>query len=777
PNNVRNGQAVSNVTQYNIRVVAYNAAGDAAGQTLAVWNIPGMNITQTNTAAVSSQSELTDALDDTAKTNIVLTNSFSLNDWTPIDLTDRNFYGNGHTITVNSVQLTVNNGNIGLFGAVSGNSLIRDLAVEYTGTQTISNPASGSFTNSNDTDVTGSNVGGITGYAIGNTQILNCIVRGANSSDAQSIPVGAQSIPVGALTVSASSGDQIIRLGGIAGYFEGNGKIENCLAALSVKYALTATDAHTGEVLIGGIAGETGEGGTANTLRINNEYTSTNAARGPDVTLQRLLINGVTITADVSADKTTRNGILAAGGAVGRSELNTMNDIAFAIGTVSYYRTVSTDTNSIGGIVGHAILTNIIESQFYGNIETIGGNETRGALRLGGIVGYNQINSTGNYFIHKCNSRTNIKIKAREVKNIGGILGWSSITQNNGTSVITNTYFEEGTIDISGRSGAFQIGGFTGLLGGASSNSNIFNNCGVLSGTMLINTDEISSDTLHIGGFISYSGASISNCFSRMDINVYSLFTTAASLADNNIGGFTGRLLNGGSIRNCYTAGTVHVIQNAGSPHVNVNVGGLVGRKEGGGSTIIENCYALGNVIADKQSGTGILSAGGLVGYNLALTGNISNSFAAGQVIAQSASGEAYAGGLVGYRDGGAISNTAALGASVTAQGPTRHAGRISGFPIDTTAIGSGNRVKQSMRIEEGIYAQTLFNNLAPTDAGNATQRHGATFSDSMFFNLSFWTGTGSLGFPAANWNFNNVSREGFPRLRISPNGAVMPGQ
>ncbi|MCL2806202.1 MAG: hypothetical protein FWD26_09700, partial [Treponema sp.] len=311
--------------------------------------------------------------------------------------------------------------------------------------------------------------------------------------------------------------------------------------------------------------------------------------------------------------------------------------------------------------------------------------------------GHNEVRSIGNYFIHKCSVRTNLEIKARGTKNIGGILGASNAS--NGSIIITNTYFEDGIIDIRGTSGTFQIGGFTGVLEGTNI---IFNNCGVLSGTMFINTDAISNNNLHIGGFISISSASISNCFSRMDIDVYSLFTTTAtglnSNVGNSIGGFTGRLRNGSSIINCYAAGTVRVIQNADSPN-HVNVGGLVGKKEAGSSnnTSIENSYALGNVIADKQIGTGRLHAGGLVGWNV--VGNINNSFAAGQVIAQSASDEAYAGGLVGRREAGTISNSAALGSSVTAKtASARGAGRIYGFPANAVT-GFSNFALDTMQV------------------------------------------------------------------------------
>jgi len=41
--------------------------------------------------------------------------------------------------------------------------------------------------------------------------------------------------------------------------------------------------------------------------------------------------------------------------------------------------------------------------------------------------------------------------------------------------------------------------------------------------------------------------------------------------------------------------------------------------------------------------------------------------------------------------------------------------------------------------------------------------KDGADTSSSTFLNRSFWSGT--LGFSGADWNFNRVAIEGYPRL------------
>jgi len=144
---VRKGQVVNNVHRYDIRVTGYNIAGNAEPMELSIWNIPDMNVTQTDLTTTNTeyltQANIADKLKAAGSygKNFMLTEDVTLTSWEPvgtgtIDPNDPNiiatafqgkFYGNGHTITINSMNTAAN---MGLFGTVQ-RAEIRDLRVEY----------------------------------------------------------------------------------------------------------------------------------------------------------------------------------------------------------------------------------------------------------------------------------------------------------------------------------------------------------------------------------------------------------------------------------------------------------------------------------------------------------------------------------------------------------------------------------------------------------------------------------------------------------------------
>ncbi|GBU28446.1 hypothetical protein R84B8_02005 [Treponema sp. R8-4-B8] len=208
---VREGQAIANVTRYDIRVEAYNAAGRAAAQELSIWNIPGMNINQTNTVLLDNDNFSANlvAAGSSGK-NFIVTEDITINTaWTPVGSTGAdtsfrgNFYGNGHTITISS-------GSGGLFGVIglnnqNDNNVIRDLTVNYA-TMTVSS----------------SGFGGIVYQAYGNTSILNCIVKSATNT--------------ATLTLNSSA---ITNAGGIVGDIRNSAYIQNCRAALNISLSVS----------------------------------------------------------------------------------------------------------------------------------------------------------------------------------------------------------------------------------------------------------------------------------------------------------------------------------------------------------------------------------------------------------------------------------------------------------------------------------------------------------------------------------------------------------
>jgi len=394
-------------------------------------------------------------------------------------------------------------------------------------------------------------------------------------------------------------------------------------------------------------------------------------------------------------------------------------------------------------------------------------------VQLGGIIGYYVTNS-GNVYINDCKVWGNIKVENEIYNgiringgiNIGGILGISMYEK--GTVTITNSFFEEGNITAACSSGSIQAGGFCGIFHEEehSQRSHYLNNCGVKAGTVTIDI-KYEGIWIHAGGFTSSLnlGGSTSNCFSRA--NVISRGNGDARLLPtqpekdsytHQIGGFTGYLVDGSTLTSCYATGTVRSVHNGNR---DLNVGGLVGCSGGD----IENCYALGDVLGDKTAGASTsTNAGGLVG--LSYNGKIQYSFSAGQVIAQSAESNASAGGVVGSGYN-MISNTAALGGSVTASGPYGNAGRIAGGGFNL----SNNYANYKMLVGIGEYQTRIKGEEVDEDLTGLATRHGNDITiGSHTVSDIFWRTTLGLGSSANSngnmWDFSTVVGKGYPVLK-----------
>lgn len=139
--------------------------------------------------------------------------------------------------------------------------------------------------------------------------------------------------------------------------------------------------------------------------------------------------------------------------------------------------------------------------------------------------------------------------------------------------------------------------------------------------------------TTWAGGLVGDNVGSISNS------------SSTASVTGGIAGGLVGTL-NGGSISQSYSTGSVNApVANGGGVTGAVNAGGLVGLQFSG--TTISQSYATGAVTAGANG-----YAGGLVGFSDG--GNITQSYASGAV-----SGPAFAGGLVGpgYRGASSLAS------------------------------------------------------------------------------------------------------------------------
>jgi hypothetical protein len=768
--NVRNGRNVSNIAEYEIFIELYADGAMEERTSFKIWNFPGMTVSNeypaieiTSVTGDNDPSDGTLSL-DAIKNNLggqyVLANDINIpGDWIPVGKFNNDkpelsfsgkFYGAGHTITLNggfSGELCY-----GLFGCAQ-NAVIRDFTLEYNKSSPII-PNFGSFTfETQGQTVTREAIiiGSAAGFLI-NTEVCNIITSGE----------------LLAITAPSGGNDTMIMLGGVAGMVQGSGIIRNCRAALPVKYTSTG---HAGYVGIGAITAMTNNG-TGGNIKINNGLES-------NIVLSGLLIDGVTVAADVSAVKGSYNGEITIGGAVGKSGENTLNDITFISGkTVSFSR--STASNDVcGGIVGSLSRVNMAGCLFLGNIEFTGAAESgvppnsNDGIWIGGLVGRNDDGNgddnkpsiPGDFYFHNCQVRGNIVFNGASIRalTIGGIFGSSNKFGQYTNITMTDCFFEDGNITIGditkkGKTPLLTVGGFIGAIrgNGGSDPAHTINNCGALQGQININVN----GAVEAGGFTSKFSGTISKCFSRIDIIVESEDSGLC-----NVGGFIGTLSTG-SINNCYATGTVSVVTKSDNKYqqpnylsVSPSVGGLVGWSNG----IIKDSYALGNVLLSDRGTFGPASAGGLAGLNW--DGDISNCFSAGQVSAESGTNpEIYSGGIVGHNKNGAITNTAALGASITVRisgGGQKGAGRIYGKSESALNSSSKNYALNSMAVEEGEYGSTSLTAVTLSKGLNA--KDGADTASSAFLNQAFWSET--LGFSKNDWDFNRVAIEGYPRL------------
>jgi len=403
----------------------------------------------------------------------------------------------------------------------------------------------------------------------------------------------------------------------------------------------------------------------------------------------------------------------------------------------------------------------MVECLFSGNIDvdTICEQETI----ISGLAGQSDTgkDSLLNYYIHDCRVRGNITFKggSNETRpTVTGVLGQSKNYSQG--MYITNSFFEGGNITVNGTTLKVEAGGFCGGLQGP----HTVNNCGTLDGTITVNVGG-SFNNFNIGGFSTNLAGFYSNCFSRIDIVVERGVTAVC-----NVGGFTGTLSGNSTISECYATGNVSVaIESttaAGDHGDNMFpiVGGLVGYCQGA----IENSYALGNVLVSDSGNNTSCYAGGLVGVLAggdSNDGSIINCFSAGRVSAQcTPTKAAYSGGIAGYYNVGTISNTAALGASVTALGGTTASGRITANAF----TGDNNYALKTMSIETGASDVIDITFTSRPAVSSATGRDGQDAISSAFLTQAFWKTTLKFdqGVGPYHWNFSRVARDGYPRLK-----------
>ena len=700
---VRDGQPVSNIIRYDINVVGYNAAGSASAEELTIWNIPGMDITQTNTVHISTAAEL-QAINDNglgsanANRNYILVNDIEITgEWTPIGTnTDSTtfqgkFYGNGHSVTINTFT-TTNRENLGLFNRVN-NTLIRELTVVYD-TRIPINENTERF-------------GGITATASGTTIILNTIVSGNISSG----------------EISSTRIDKSI--GGIVGLLSFTSAIYNCLSALDMDIT------NTGNIFFGGCVGNTSTGGS---VGANNHPTHTG-------------LEGITVRANLVLHQ--RAGAINAGGVVGRARAVVENKSLEYSGSLTAIKT-ETGSSIIGGIVGDSQGLSSTDRIVYSNLRVSGlitipsSYTSDSVIRLGGLFGLCRQTIIDDGIVTadlRCDKAGTGDLY------FGGLLG-----EADQFSEVRNCRYEKGYINSEGIGDVYIGGGFGNVL-----NNSLIINCS--SNASFINVLR-SNSTILVGGLIGgLTSANIDRCFALTEIKAEG---NAVLRAGGLIGSWATNINNNitYTVSECFATGNISTFNNSTNSMI---VGGLVGyiaRTGGNGGLSIYNSYSTGNIYIDRRGGSGGTYAGGSIGYVDVSTQifNIRNNFATGNVNAKSAStSDLFVGGLVGRINvssgtSSTLQNNAALGSSVTAMGSSASAARTGRIFGASNINNNFNYARDDMRIEisndydnfsfpfwDGIStpAPTTYYRY-PAAIGLSTQ-HGENISVSNFRNQSFW--------------------------------------
>jgi hypothetical protein len=207
-----------------------------------------------------------------------------------------------------------------------------------------------------------------------------------------------------------------------------------------------------------------------------------------------------------------------------------------------------------------------------------------------------------------------------------------------------------------------------------------------------------------------------------------------------NVGGLAGRIAayaagNETLIKNCYTAGVIHLTAGQGRQLV---VGGLAGSISMADGTVkplaaqIINCYSSMELRALKTSGGEealYVAAGGLVGYfnTSSAMAKITRSVALNPVVQAESSANVYAGRILSDRTA------------------SSHPPLASNHALDSMLLGE-----------------------APLAGGGLSNHfNGANVGTARLQSVPFWTGMGlnELGWDAAVWNFSGVSTGSYPTL------------
>ena len=311
----------------------------------------------------------------------------------------------------------------------------------------------------------------------------------------------------------------------------------------------------------------------------------------------------------------------------------------------------------VGGLIGYSPTNSIIIRDSY-NVADIKIDTTinrNSCYYVGGLVGYcGTYSGESNTEIQNCYNKGKITVlNADSSYEIGGLIG-----QAYGNYLLQDCY-NEGDIDIKQTRYGYTVGGIIGNGYSMTGQINKVINKGKI---YIENKEDDGGTTSNIGGIAGSQGtAVINNAINQGDIEIISQKTEY-----RDIGGITGQ--NKSSVYNAYNSGNITLLGGVYAYTDNRGIGGIAGSNYvEGGTARISNCYNTGKIL-------GMTKAGGIAGHN---QGTIEDCYNEGKVTAY----REEAGGIVALNNG-SISNVYNVG-NVFAKNSDVKIGPIVGISTD----------------------------------------------------------------------------------------------
>lgn len=594
-------------------------------------------------------------------------------------------------------------GNVGLFGVVGDNAVIRNvtlvggsikgqnkvgaLAGQVSDGAQISNIM-------NSASVTGSsNVGGIIGSA-GDSVFENLVNTGTVAGIAKDTENNAGGL-IGSLTGGKLSGTSY-NLGGVTGSGANVGGLvgtaSNATLGDGTNLIYNRLNV-SGKYNVGGIVGS-----MTNTTVKNAENSGNVTATGHTTEAYKyhtahtfndgnVVVNGV---------RTETVNIANAGGIAGTvsggsniSDVQNSGDVSSGTDTKDNGGYTFYTAGNVGGIVGRAEDTNISNAT---NTE----NDVRGAHNVGGIAGYFGSTDTEN-------PKDKYTI-TRGVNNGGDILATGAVNEETKTSDTSTeltrkdgfiTEYVRGGSQGSEQSIIGNIGGIAGYMYG----DNVYIASSSNRGT--VHSQDITGSTVlpvnqaaNAGGIVGKIDRAVSNTIEGIKDGdetaaVKDSYSTGDVRGYMGVGGVVGMMYNG-AVSGSYNLGTVNTTRNKVSfttgNYYTVNMGGIVGdtTEETDAKAVLYDVYNKGQ-IGDKNFEYYARHVGGVVGR---LSGTVEKAYNTGAIY----NGYSIVGGIVGWLNAGSVTNSFNTGNITVLNHDDTEESNVGGIAGDVN-IATGNIV------------------------------------------------------------------------------------